>query len=175
MNIDQLSNVESLSIRARVAYCLCLAESVLIEVKHNKDGNFKAKSGLDKCWDWLSPELSIPCEDICYLLANEDDTGLSIYSSLAGDREIEYSAWGVIIYTIAYTAWQAFNYEKEGLPSIIESIDEDTIIEIFEYLQKIPVFDEKYALTVKSVLVEKFSFDPTNEFGIPIDKKQISR
>ena len=154
-------------------YCLYLAESILIEVKHSKDGYFKAKAGLDKCWDWLSGELSIPCEDICHLLANEDDTGLNIYSSLAGDREIEYSAWGVIIYTVAYTACQAFNYEKQGLPPIIESIDEDTIVDIFEYLQKIPTFDKKYALTIKNTLIKKFPCDPINEFGISIDKNKL--
>ncbi|PSB55694.1 hypothetical protein C7B77_14245 [Chamaesiphon polymorphus CCALA 037] len=107
------------------------------------------------------------------MLANDNDTGLSIYSSLAYDREIEYSAWGTIVYTIAYTAWQAFNFEEQGLPSIIESVDEETVAEIFEYLDKIPAFDRKYGLYIKNKLLEKFTYEPENEFGIPIDRKQI--
>jgi hypothetical protein len=170
MSMEYLTNIELLSIRARIAYCLYLAASILVEIKRNKDGYIKAEIGLDKCWEWISGDSCIHGEDICDLLSNENDTGLGIYSSSQDNSEIEYSAWGVIIYTIAYTAWQAFNYDKQGLPSIIESIDDDTIIEIFEYLQKTAIFEEKYALNIKNTLLEKFPFDPTNELGDPINK-----
>ncbi|PSB55693.1 hypothetical protein C7B77_14240 [Chamaesiphon polymorphus CCALA 037] len=63
--MEQLTDIESLSIRARVAYLLCLTESVLSEIKSNIDGYLKAQHGLEKCWDWLSEKSPITGEDLC--------------------------------------------------------------------------------------------------------------
>jgi Immunity protein Imm6 len=172
--MNQLTNLQSLSIRGQVAYLLCIAESIFPAIDENTDGSVQARAGLDKCWEWLSGRSTVTGYDIYYFLANENDTGLDVYTCELDEQNVLFFLWGVIIYVIAYTTWRAYNLDGEiYLPQDIESIDEKTVDDIFEYLKQIPSFDEKYALNLKNKLIDQFPFDPENQFGNFISKDEV--
>jgi hypothetical protein len=172
---DLSTNLQSISIRGRVAYLLCLADSIFSEIQDGTDGRMQVKAGIDKCWEWLSGGSTISGGDIYYFLANENDTGLDVYSYEIDERESEYSAYVVVIYAIMYAARHAYNLDGQiYVPQDLEIIDETVIQDVFEHLDKLPNFDRNYAVSLKDILLKQFPFNPNNKFGDFIHKYEIN-
>jgi hypothetical protein len=172
--MTESTNLQSLSIRGKVAYLLSIAESIFSVINDSSNGSIQARVGLNKCWEWLSGNSIVSGDDIYYFLANEDDTGLDVYSYELDENDLKFLNWEVIIHTIGYVAWQAYNLDKEKyVPQDIEKVDDTTIDNIFEYLNQIPSFNKEYALNLRDQLLAKFPFDPDNKFGSFISKEQV--
>ena len=66
---------------------------------------------------------------------NEDDGGVSVYLEFTDDPQQE-AIWFSIGYAIAYTIWQAYQYENEEyVPQPIELVDDSTIGEFMKEIK----------------------------------------
>lgn len=92
----------------------------------NSEGYEVAIESLDKCWEWVKNKNIKPY--ILYLyLENMDETDVMTYMQFEDDINKE-KVWICIANALAYTVWEAYQYEKEKfLPQTIESVNYETI------------------------------------------------
>lgn len=173
--MNQLADIQLISIRGRIAYFLYIIENIFDEIEDNTNGSLQARASLNKCWEWLSGKSLVLGNDLYYLLENEDDTGLLVYGSEVDEGDVsKFSTWGVIIYTLMYVIWHSYRLQHEiYVPQTIENVDETIIDDINQYLEQVPSVDKKYNFKLRTRLIQEFPFDSENEFGSFISKDQI--
>jgi hypothetical protein len=144
--------VENVNSDARVAYLLALTEKIIDQIE-NEEGYIQTRKTIDMCWDWV--EEKIHGGDALYdMLENEDDTGVGIYIQFTDDPQQE-SIWFCVVYAIAYTIWQAYQYEKEEyVPQSIEMVDDSTIDDFMEKIKEVDGYQEEWAERLKQYLLE---------------------
>ena len=163
------------TIRARVSFYLAIAEMIFKELKKNDEGYLYARKALDRCWDWLEGE-DLTGDELCEYLENMDDTGLMVFSSEVQGDPIKEPVWIVIITSLMYTIWQAYQIKHEKyLPESIESVDENAIDYLIDEANKCQSFNTQWIELLKSYLLKKFQTNDSNELGNPIQKNEIMK
>lgn len=83
------------------------------------------------CWDWVEDKKHSG-DELYDMFVNEDDTGVSIYEQFTDDPQ-QKAIWFCVLYAIAYTIWQAYQYENQiYLPAPVELVDDSVIDEGFQ-------------------------------------------
>lgn len=159
--------------RARVAFCLAIAQKSFEELSKDDKGYLIASEALEQCWSWLEGK-NISGDELCEYLENERDTGLMVYSSLVQGDPVKEPIWITIITALMYTTWQSYQVKNEKyLPQSIEQVDEG-VIEIFiDYAKKCINYDEIWVELLEAYLLEKHKATDMNEIGIEISKNEI--
>jgi DNA-binding transcriptional regulator YbjK len=82
--------VETVTIRARVAYVLGVAEHIITDIKSDYEGYLLANDAIKTAWAWQN-NASVSADVLNEYLMNEDEEGLLIHEQEAD--EIMVSAW----------------------------------------------------------------------------------
>ncbi|MGA9175237.1 MAG: Imm6 family immunity protein [Thermoactinomyces sp.] len=125
--------IMNMSIDARAAYLLTLTEKAMEKIE-NEEGYHQARKAIDMCWDWVEDK-KYSGDELYLIFDNEDDGGVSVYLEFTDDPQQE-TIWFSIGYAIAYTIWQAYQYENEEyVPQPIELVDDSTIGEFMKEIK----------------------------------------
>lgn len=162
-----------ITIRARVAFYLAIAQKSFEELSKDDKGYLNASEALDQCWSWLEGK-DISGDELCEYLENERDTGLMVYSSFVEGDPVKEPIWITIITALMYTIWQAYQVKKEEfLPESIEQVDEGAIDVFIDYAKKCINYDENWVKLIETYLLEKHKTIDIGEIGTVISKNEI--
>jgi hypothetical protein len=115
----------NLSVDAKVVYLLSLCDLIIDNIS-SSEGYEVAVESIEKCWEWVKFK-NIEAYNLYYYLENMDETDVMTYLQIENEISRE-KVWICIGNALAYTAWEAYQYEKEKfLPQTIESVDYETI------------------------------------------------
>jgi len=157
-NFEDIEEIKSLSVNAKVVFYLALTERLLHIIVKNIEGYNKAKETLSNCWNWVEGK-PVTGDSLYELLDNEEDTGLSIYAELEEDPQ-RLQLWYILIDAVSYTIWQAYKKEDvKYLPQPIEIVDEDIIYHFIDNVKMINEFDSSWILSLKEYLQNNFQND----------------
>lgn len=121
----KMKELNHLSVDAKIAYLLSLSDLVRVHIS-NSDGYEVAVEALEKCWDWVRFR-NIKADKLYYYLENMDEVDVMTYMQIE-DNPVNESVWICIANALAYTIWEAYQYEKaEYLPQTIECVDDETL------------------------------------------------
>ena len=155
--------IKSITVRGRVAFYLAIAQKLFEELKKDDDGYIQANEALNQCWSWLEGN-DLSGDELCEYLENEKDTGLMVFSSNVQGDPIKEPVWIVIITSLMYTIWQAYQTKNEKyLPESIEQVDESAIDYLIEYAYKCSSFKEIWLESLKNYLLENHNISDSNE------------
>ncbi len=80
-------------------------------------------------------------DELCEHLENEKNTGLMVFNSNVQGNPVKEPVWIVIITSLMYTIWQAYQTKNEKyLSESIEQVDESAIDYLIEYAYKCSSF-----------------------------------
>ncbi|MDF2521143.1 MAG: hypothetical protein K0R84_1771 [Clostridia bacterium] len=150
--------IKSISIEARAALYLSIAEKTFNLVDISDERYKYGREALDKCWDWVEKG-SVKADSLYELIDNAECTGISEF----GMEEEEYqreAMWYTLVDAVAYTSWQAFNRENyRYLPQAIEGIDEEEINDFINNAADTQVFSIEDIDDLKRFLLEEYSLN----------------
>lgn len=120
-----MNRFDHLSRDAKVVFLLALSELIIKKISQS-EGYEVAVESLKKSWEWVKLK-KIEAYALYLYLENMDEKDIMTYIDLEDDCNRE-KVWICIGNALAYTVWEAYQYEKEKyLPQTIESVDDDTV------------------------------------------------
>lgn len=132
---NQMNRFNNLSEDAKVVYLLSLSNLIINKVSES-EGFEVAVESLEKAWEWLKLK-DLDADSLYVYLENIDETDIMTYMQLEDDKDNE-KVWICIGNALAYTIWEAYQYEKEKyLPQTIESVDYQTIESFITNFEKV--------------------------------------
>lgn len=165
--------ISSITIRARVAFYLAIAESLFNVIKKDEKGYAEARNALDKCWKWLEGE-EVAGDTLYESLENEDDTGLLVFGSMAAGNPLKLAVWNTLATALMYVIWQAYEVEGEKyLPQTIEEVNETMIDDLLSCASESDQFNVSWFEELKQYLLEKYPANEPNQLGKPIGKTEV--
>jgi hypothetical protein len=176
----QLITLESVTIRARAAFALSIAERAFrAGATANEEGYAAALDAIDIAWQWIGGK-HIPGYELYSRLDGGDDTGLLIWSQVAvsdapPDGQIaKTGSWHALVNAVAYICWRAYQLDgEEYVPQAIESVDESTIREVLTSAENSKHLDWAYVNRVKTYLSARYATTNQDELGPPISREEV--
>jgi len=162
--------VETVTIRARVAYVLGIAEHIISDIKSDSSGYLLAKEAIKTAWAWQN-NASVSADVLNEYLMNEDEEGLLIHEQEASEDMV--SAWVTITTAIAYVAWHAYQQKDEFPPGALCEVSEDIVEQVIEYASKTNVYDADFVNKLSEYLISSFRTKNANELGKPINREDF--
>jgi hypothetical protein len=134
--MDQFNN---LSVDAKVIYLLSLYELIIDKISKS-EGYEVALESFGKCWEWVEFK-NIEAYKLYLYLENTDEEDVITYMQFEEDSARE-KVWICLANALAYTIWEAYQYEKEKfLPQTIESVDYETVDHFLATFNQVYVID----------------------------------
>jgi len=162
--------VETVTIRARVAYVLGIAELIISDIQSDYEGYLLAIEAIKTAWAWQENP-SISADSLNEYLMNEDEEGLLIHEQEAD--EIKVSAWITITTAIAYVAWHAYKQKDEFPPGALCEISESLVDQVIEYASKTTAYNADFVNHLSEYLISKCGTKNFNELGKPINREEF--
>jgi hypothetical protein len=162
--------VEMVTIRARVAYVLGIAEHIISDIKSDSSGYLLAKEAIKTAWAWQN-NASVSADVLNEYLMNEDEEGLLIHEQEASEDMV--SAWVTITTAIAYVAWHAYQQKDEFPPGALCEDRYDVVEQVIEYASKTNVYDADFVNKLSEYLISSFRTKNANELGKPINREEF--
>jgi hypothetical protein len=165
--------VSKVTIRARVAFALLLAERVLQRLPENSEAYGAVRKALDDGWAWLEG-VRIPARQLYWNLGPID---VEATNCEAEPLKAELCA---ILCALYYLTWHAYGVELEAakdgeisVPSTMAEITEDIIEEMVAYASANGSVDGSWvAVTIRRLLASYPTNDP-EAVGEPILKETL--
>lgn len=168
-------NISNTSVRARVALCLGITESILDEVKGDRDGYTLTQKALHTAWGWVEGN-PVKANEFNALLMDENEDGLLIYEQNAVDKnEALVYAWITITSCISYVAWQVYKQENTCPPGGISEVDEDVVEQLLTYATKLHSCNTDMIQSISDYLVTHYATDNPEFLGDPIKRNNLLR
>jgi hypothetical protein len=165
--------LEAVTIRARTAYYLAVAESVLPAIPSTDEGFNYAREAMNRAWQWIAGA-PITAADLYRCLENEHDTGLVVFFYRAADERERGAAWGVVYTAIMYVIWQAYRAEgAKYVPQTIEATDETMVLDLHRYAEDTGRFDHQLAHRLLNYLQANYA-SKNDELGRPISRRDVT-
>ncbi|WP_051384790.1 Imm6 family immunity protein [Sporolactobacillus laevolacticus] len=101
---------DNLSVDAKVVYLLSLSELIIDNISQS-EGFEVAVESLEKAWEWVKFK-NIEAYNLFLYLENMDEKDILTYMQFEDDSARE-RVWICIGNALAYTIWEAYQYEKE--------------------------------------------------------------
>ena len=164
---DFLSNqslLEGLTIRARAAYYLAVAESVFAAVPPDDGSLEPARQAMNMAWQWIEGA-SVKGDELDWRLENED-TGLMYFQS---------NTSVVVAAALAYVTWGA--YQAEGtkiMGQIINEVTEEMIVDLHHFAEQTGRFDHQLARRLLNYLRANYATSEIDDLGGPILRRDIA-
>lgn len=166
-----MNQFHNLSMDAKIVYLLSLSELIIGKIS-TSEGYEVAVEAIAKCWEWVKDKNIQPFNLYLYL-ENMDEIDVMTYMQIEKDGYKE-KVWICLANALAYTIWEAYQYENEKfLPQTIESVDHETV-ENF-----VTTFNEVYSIdSFSGKLFQYFEINyPTgtdNQLDIDLIRKFIN-
>ncbi|MFF2484306.1 Imm6 family immunity protein [Paenibacillus sp. NPDC058071] len=155
-----MNQFKNLSVDAKVVFLLSLCELIIDKISKS-EGYEVALESLEKCWEWVKFK-NIEAYNLYLYLENMDETDVMTFMQYEKDSDRE-KVWICLANALAYTIWEAYQYEKEKfLPQTIESVNYETV-ENF-----LAAFNEVYVL---DGLADKLLHNFEKNYPMGIDKQ----
>lgn len=120
-----MNQFDKLSADAKVVYLLSLSNLIIDSIAKSQGFEVAVKA-LEKSWEWLKFK-NVEAYDLYLYLENMDEQDILTFMEFEEDSERE-KVWICIGNALAYTTWEAYQFEKEkNLPQTIESVDYETV------------------------------------------------
>ncbi len=130
-----MNRFNNLSEDAKIVYLLSLSDLIIDKISKS-EGFEVAVEPLEKAWEWLKLK-DVDASSLYLYLENMDETDIMTYTQLDNDRDNE-KVWICIGNALAYTIWEAYQYEKDKyLPQTIESVDYETVESFITNFEKV--------------------------------------
>lgn len=162
--------VETVTIRARVAYVLGIAEHIISDIKSDYEGYLLAVDAIKTAWAWQN-NASVNANILNEYLMNEDEEGLLIHEQEADETMV--SAWVTITTAIAYVAWHAYQQKNEFPPGALCEVSEDILEQVIEYASKTNVYEADFVNKLSEYLLSRCSTKNSQELGKPINREDF--
>jgi Immunity protein Imm6 len=172
--LDRPAFLEAVTIRARAAYYLAVAESVFAAIPPTDEGLNYARAAINMAWQWVAGT-PIEADDLYLCLENEDGTGLVVFTYRAKNERKRGAAWEVVYTAIMYVIWQA--YQAEGakyVPQTIEAADETMVVDLHRYAEDTGEFDHQVARRLLKYLQANYPASKADELGSPISRGDVT-
>lgn len=142
-------------------FCLVIAENV-IEYLDESDNNYSwIKEGIQKYWSWIKDK-NVKADDLCDYIDDGEGNALCMICLDSEGTESE-DIYATLLMSLSYIAWQAYNEEHNSYPQILDNIDDRTIIDLYETLNKSKSFDKLKIDKIKSYFLEEYSAESSGE------------
>ncbi|OPX42925.1 hypothetical protein CLHUN_32490 [Ruminiclostridium hungatei] len=165
-----MNQFDNLSVDAKVTYLLSLTELIISNIS-NSEGYDVAVESIEKCWEWVKFK-NIEPHNLYHYLENMDENDVMTYMQIEDDKKRE-SVWICIGNALAYTIWEAYQYNKEKyLPQTIESVDYNTIESFITNFDQV-YLDNVLADKLLNYLEIKYSKDSNEQVDINLIKTYI--
>jgi hypothetical protein len=173
-----LNIITSATVRARVAYCLAITESVFCVVGKGDGGYDFARESLELCWSWLAGQ-EMESYDLYWYIGHDDDQkgvgGVSI-TTISVKDPLKRCAWETATSLLLYLAWHLFKLEgATSFPQELEGASEIMVDELLAFARKNPNFQETQFGPLKKYLLENYPATNPDDLGTPISKDEILR
>jgi len=134
-----MNQFNNLNVNAKVIYLLSLCELIIDKISKS-EGYEVAVESLEKCWEWVKFK-NIEAYSLYLYLENMDEIDVMTFMQFEEDINRE-KVWICLANALAYTIWEAYQYEKEKfLPQTIESVDYETIENFLATFNEVYVID----------------------------------
>ncbi len=162
-----------LTIRARIALVLAVAECILIELATDPEGFSLGQEALNRAWEWEETG-SVAAKALAEYVDSPTAKDLGVRELYYDGNENMISAIIAITLTVGYVAMHAYQLEHaKHLPEPIEQIDEDTIEQIFEFASQTAAFNEECIIKVYNHLLKSFKSNTIDELGESICRDRV--
>jgi hypothetical protein len=164
---DFLNNrrlLEGLTIRARAAYYLAVAESVFAAAPPDDGSLEPAREAMNMAWQWIEGA-SVKGDELDWHLENED-TGVIYFDS---------NTSVVVSTALAYVTWGAYQAEgRKILGQILNEVTEELIVELHRFAEQTGRFDHQLAHRLLDYLRANYLTSTIDDLGGPILRRDIS-
>jgi len=162
--------LEGLTIRARAAYYLVVAESVFAAAPPDDGSLEPAREAMNMAWQWIEGA-SIEVYELHWYLENED-TGLTFF--IKNNTSVAVSA------ALAYVIWRAYQAEAghmgqtRDMGQSICEVTEEMIVEFHHFAEQTGGFDHQLAHRLLNYLRANYATSKIDDFGGPILRRDIA-
>lgn len=123
--------LEKRSVDFKVLLAIIISEKSFMAIDQSDERYSDGREALDKCWKWCENR-SISGDDLYEIIDNAECVGISEFAEAEEDLNIA-RLWSLLVDTVAYTAWLAYEEEKTiYLPQMLEGICEESMSVIIE-------------------------------------------
>jgi Immunity protein Imm6 len=171
--LDDPALLEAVTIRARSAYFIAVAENVFAAVPAADPGLRYAHEALTMAWQWIAGA-QIAAEDLYLRLENEDGTDLMAFGYKAKDQPVSNAAWSTLITAYIYLIWQA--YRAQGavyLPQTIESADDTMVADLHQFAGRTGKFNHEFACRIRDYLLANYPASKGDDLGPAISRGEV--
>jgi Immunity protein Imm6 len=156
--------LEDITIRARAAYYVAVAESVFAAAPPDDGSLDHGRVAMNMAWQWIEG-VPVTAYDLDWQLENED-TGLISFPS---------DTCAVVGTALAYVIWQAYRAEgAKRMPQTIGEYDESVIVGFHRLAENTKVFDHQLARRLLNYLQASYATSQTDELGSPILRRDVA-
>jgi hypothetical protein len=172
-SLDTMTHfISAVTIRARAAFYLAIAESLFSVIKQEDEGYPQARKSIDMCWMWVEGK-SVKADTIYEHFTNEDDVDVLSTASAIEDP-VKSPAWNCVVTALYYVIWQVYKAEGEKyLPADVDEVNEEIIYDHLANAKKSKNFHEHQFENLKEYLLENYPIDVVNPLGKLIRKSTI--
>lgn len=164
--------LSDLTVRARVAFHLAVAEEAFATVAPGDPGRARAREALDAGWRWVEGA-PVSADELYRRLENEQDTGLMVWGQAASADPEAAAAWCAIIDAWMYLVWRAYAAEScVYLPQTIEDVDETMIDDLLGHAGQTRSFDPTRATRRRDRLLERHRRGDVERLGQPLTRDE---
>jgi hypothetical protein len=163
--LNDKSLLEGLTIRARAAYYLAVAESVFAAAPPDDGSREIARQAMNMAWQWIEGA-PIEVVELHWYLENED-TGLQFFQS---------NTCIVVSGALAYVIWRAYEAEGEAnkMGQTINEVTEGMIVEFHDFAEQTGRFDHQLARRLLNYLRTNYTTSKIDDLGAPILRRDIA-
>src|SRR5262245_21098132 len=169
IDADFLNNrrwLEGLTIRARAAYYLAVAESLFAAAPPDDGSQELARQGMNMAWQWIEGA-SVKAVELHRYLENDGDTGLISFQS---------NTCAAVSQALAYVIWRAYlaeGHENEMGQTICEVTEEDFVY-LHHFAERSGRFDHQLARRLLNYLQANYTTSKIDDLGYPILRREIA-
>jgi Immunity protein Imm6 len=164
-----------MTIRARAAYLLVIAEHIFQAVNSNHSDYSLARAALEGCWNWVAGSNLSAWEVYCLHTDENIDLqpiGLG-FTAYDESDPVQQNIWYYLDGVVMYIAWYLFKYEKNTIPADLELEGEGFIDEVIRTAIETNLFEESKYESFKQYLLETYPATETDELGPPITREEV--
>jgi hypothetical protein len=174
-----LNVITATTIRARVAYCLAVANRAFQVVKPTDLDYALGADALKKCWEWLEGH-QYDAWDIYELECRFDAEGSPIgvgMTAIDVEDPVKKPAWECLSATLAYVSWCLFKdpkWTEDDIPEGMSEVNDDFIDRhIVGQAQRTNNVEGSDFDPLKQYFLETYPLTEPDEIGPPITREEV--
>jgi Immunity protein Imm6 len=170
-----LNSIGSMTIRARAAYLLVIAEYIFQVVNPDHSDYPLARAAFEGCWSWVAGSNLSAWEVYCLHTdenMNLQPIGLG-FTAYDEPDPIQQNIWYYLDGVVMYIAWHLFKYERNTIPADLELEGEGFVDEVIRTAIETNRFEESQYESLKQYLLETYPATEPDELGSPITREEV--